>query len=877
MGNKKINVFLVISLSLLLALNAIYAGDDTGIVDECQPDTAIADTSSITTSANIDKLAASTDNDIASNKKTEYKNVKEDASIVVNNYNQLYDALTNDSYKNLSVELQGDVNYQISGKIELSESITNLRINANNRTLDGKDKYSFMKIQNPYSKVYISNINVVNCRDAMGGVIYNSGRLTVENSSFINNTATTEAGAILNYKQLTVNNCIFQNNNGGNRGGAISNRKNLTVSDSHFDNNTASTGGSIYLYGNVNVIIENNTLNNSSANFAGLIFTYGTGNVSIINNNISQSTARLYGGVVMNHGSPKMIFSSNKVFDCTAQWGAVIFTRDQMDINNNSFHNNTASYGGVIFNDGKIQLNENIFINNDAIVGGCIYNGAECTVDIKNNSFKNNTADDGSVIYNSGKCTFSDNQVISNTARNTDGYVIKSDTDLISEDAPHEIEIRKNTFINNTDYTRDMLLYNNATINISSNKYIGNYLDLSIGNLEKLSYVDVVDAKLNLTPSDRYNTTINTGKLVLNVNNKSYNFTVKNNSSAIHLNSQALDNQNTIKVSYNDTDRSFNAVTKTFNVSVYKNTRINVKTDKTVRYRDTLKIDVNVTDMDKKIVDKGYVIYKINGITLTDENGIIKGKVRNKTVSLDYQLPKNFNIKNYTLEVIYSGNPDNYNLSRNTTNFTIIKTRSILKVTSDKQYAKMDEKIKFTAVLDMKYPINEGVMIFKVNGVTIKDKNDKVIQVNVTNNSATCTFTIPDGWSAKPIKVTAVYSNKNFERLENNTYFNITRTTPRFNITYVKLTSNSIRVKGKLLDSYGHYVRGVNTIVIKVNSLTLKRDNDKPKVFVVENGIIDIDYSLLINLKKAEYTLDFVTGERNAYEASRYSMSVKNY
>jgi hypothetical protein len=330
-------------------------------------------------------------------------------------------------------------------------------------------------------------------------------------------------------------------------------------------------------------------------------------------------------------------------------------------------------------------------------------------------------------------------------------------------------------------------------------------------------------------------------------------------------------------MTYMDDQKSFKSTEKTYNVSVYKNTIINIKTDKNVKYRDVLKITVNVTDINKKFVDKGYVIYKINSITLTDANGLIKSKVRNNTVTLDYQLPKNFNVKEYTLEVIYSGNPDNYNVSRNATKFNIVKTTSTLKVTTDKKTAKMDEKVTFTAKINSNYQINEGVMIFKVNGVTVKDKNNKAILVNVTNNTASIVFTIPDGWSAKEVKVTAVYSNKNFNRLENKTSFNITKTTPVFNISSVKLTKNSISVKGKLVDSYNHYVSGVNTIVIKINSLTIKRENNKPQVFVVEKGVIDINYKLLMNLKDAEYKLEFVTGERNAYTASRLTMNVKNY
>ncbi|MDO5826550.1 MAG: hypothetical protein Q4Q22_09220, partial [Methanosphaera sp.] len=289
-----------------------------------------------------------------------------------------------------------------------------------------------------------------------------------------------------------------------------------------------------------------------------------------INNNITCSTAQRYGGVLLNHGASMIIFSGNNISNSKALWGAAIVTLANINISENNFINNTADYGGVIFNWNQINLTDNNFTDNKAAIAGCIYNSAECVINAVNNSFNNNTADDGAVIYNAGECIFNNNTLIHNLVKTDNAYVVKSDEDLINDDAPHKIEIKNNHFINNTDYKRDMLIYNNATTVISNNTYVGNYLDLNIGNLTDLAYVDDINIKLNVYPNDKYNTTVNTGYLIWNVNGNDNKFSVKRNSSNVRLNSSQLENQNTIKISYYDSDKSFRASQKTYNVSVYK-------------------------------------------------------------------------------------------------------------------------------------------------------------------------------------------------------------------------------------------------------------------------------------------------------------------
>ncbi|AWX32115.1 hypothetical protein [Methanosphaera sp. BMS] len=235
MNQKKINIFLVILILILISLNAISASNDTefnandlAMSDILQSGNSISDISDVQKGVNYN---SNTDNgidtdankiidkDISSNITKKDKNIKtESKTIKVNNYGELHAALTDDSYSNLTIELQGDKKYTITERIDIDYNIRTLNINANNRIIDGVHKYSFIKTQNEFSRINISNIQVINCNDSLGAVIYNRAFLTIVNSSFINNTAT-EGGVIYNYKSLTIDNCTFENNNGGSRGG----------------------------------------------------------------------------------------------------------------------------------------------------------------------------------------------------------------------------------------------------------------------------------------------------------------------------------------------------------------------------------------------------------------------------------------------------------------------------------------------------------------------------------------------------------------------------------------------------------------------------------------------------------------------------------
>lgn len=159
------------------------------------------------------------------------------------------------------VELDTDYEYvsSIDGD-DLMDGIVidqDLVIEGNGHTIYGNGARIFLIEE--YSTVKINNLTFIGDYEDFehsyinGGAIYNSGSLSLTNSVFINNYASSNGGAIYNGEDadLNVDGCEFYNNhvideddNSGD-GGAIASYGYLYVYDSVFENCTADYGGAI--------------------------------------------------------------------------------------------------------------------------------------------------------------------------------------------------------------------------------------------------------------------------------------------------------------------------------------------------------------------------------------------------------------------------------------------------------------------------------------------------------------------------------------------------------------------------------------------------------------------------------------------------------
>ena len=125
----------------------------------------------------------------------------------------------------------------------------------------------------------IGSIFTENCVSSYGGAVYVKGLANITNSQFILNNATC-GGAIYLENLGYIVSCIFNSNSAkNNAGGAILSNNIITINNSTFTNNTAiKKGGAIITYGGG--IIRNSIFIDNSAHSGGAISTTNMLNIS---------------------------------------------------------------------------------------------------------------------------------------------------------------------------------------------------------------------------------------------------------------------------------------------------------------------------------------------------------------------------------------------------------------------------------------------------------------------------------------------------------------------------------------------------------------------------------------------------------------------
>ncbi|WP_296859937.1 right-handed parallel beta-helix repeat-containing protein [uncultured Methanobrevibacter sp.] len=302
--------------------------------------------------------------------------------------------------------------------IKISKSII---INGNGHTIDAMGAKRIFEIN--ASNVVLKNIIFTHGRhNTAGGAIYvqtDFKNITIENCSFIQNSALLRGGAIYTAGTVDINNCRF-----------IENKLNGSSSNDR-------AAAAIYLYGN-NSIISNSSFHLShsgSEGYGGALYLYGS-NTTIISCNFTNNTSTRWGGAINDRGAVK----SYKIIDCnfignSAYYGGAAFnsnagnTRDITCIVDKCYFDNNkltgtadTDNGGVVrFVGSGALVNNSYFVSNSITSHGTILFQSSSSYNYVNNcTFLNNKALNGGAVYISGKyCNVTncrvDNQSVSGT------------------------------------------------------------------------------------------------------------------------------------------------------------------------------------------------------------------------------------------------------------------------------------------------------------------------------------------------------------------------------------------------------------------------------------------------------------------------------
>ena len=137
-----------------------------------------------------------------------------------------------------------------------------------------------------------------------GAMSYNRGTLTIDNSLVTNNSTASGIGGAIEHSSgvgpvTTINNTIFSNNS-ASQGGAIRVLSaNITITNSWFTGNSATTnGGTIQCCTTGGVILVSNTTfsGNSAGGAGGAMYLQSGSNVTLNNSTISGNLANTNGG-----------------------------------------------------------------------------------------------------------------------------------------------------------------------------------------------------------------------------------------------------------------------------------------------------------------------------------------------------------------------------------------------------------------------------------------------------------------------------------------------------------------------------------------------------------------------------------------------------
>ena len=233
------------------------------------------------------------------------------------------------------------------------------------------------------TEITISGFIFTNTSNA---IVWNGNDGKIINCTFHDNTDTALTVTADNVK---IKNCIFINNTGRN-GGAINNTGNLTISNSQFKNNTAtSNGGAIYNNGTLIINDKSEFIKNTATTLGGAIYV-GSGNVIVTENNFVSNRAN-YGGAI--YSSVALTLSDSNFTNNVANvdGGALYLTGSANILTNVQFKENTASSGSAIYlNDSKSIVLNNVDVDDNTHTvtnpdGGDIYIGDNADFNIPNN------------------------------------------------------------------------------------------------------------------------------------------------------------------------------------------------------------------------------------------------------------------------------------------------------------------------------------------------------------------------------------------------------------------------------------------------------------------------------------------------------------
>ena len=395
--------------------------------------------------------------------------------------------------------------------------------------------------------------------------------------------------------------------------------------------------------------------------------------------------------------------------------------------------------------------------------------------------------------------------------------------------------------------------YNNstATTNISVKK-LNTKLAVKASNTSP-----VLNTSINITATltDASGNKLANQNVTLSVAGKTFNVKTNSNGVATQSYTPTKVETQTITATYKG-DSQHNNSTATANITVKKiNTKIDLKVSNSTPVNNTtITITATLTDTNNNKLANQHITLNVNGKTYnvtTNKDGV---------VTMSYTPTK---VETQTITATFKGNGQNNN-STATTKITVqnkYNTKTVMTAASGVIGEKLTIKATVTDTNNNK--VNEGNLIFKINGVTIKDNgklsgSNNPLKVKVTNGVATATI-IPDVTMKSAETIVASYIGTSIYNASISSPATI-KIAPR-NASIEITTSKKVVKQGQVLTITARVYDTTNGkkstnltaypdeyVFFKVNGITLKDANNQTIKVKLVNGVATINYTVPLGI-----------------------------
>ena len=290
---------------------------------------------------------------------------------------------------------------------------------------------------------------------------------------------------------------------------------------------------------------------------------------------------------------------------------------------------------------------------------------------------------------------------------------------------------------------------------------------------------------------------------------------------------------------------------------------------------DNVTFTAHVVDCHANPVTGGYVVFKVGGKTLTDENGTqIRTPVVNGIAQLSYIADGGWIVDYHpdlTVEATYSGTSIILPGRSDTAKVIIYKRNATVQVSAPDDYVNGTLHIDAVVHDQNGSLVSDGNIIFKLNGLSVKDVNNKGIVAKVVNGRVHLDVKIPFAYSAKKYNLTAIYSNKIYNKATgtNTTTLKAIPTYVNATVTIKDEFSKPV-VTGQIYNGFNNAIlEGTAVINIKFNGISYA------KKVKVNNGTFTQILEGISIYKPGTHKVEITAGANSHYEAVRETFTTQ--